>query len=178
VIYNFNVYRAVVDAQPETREMKRIQKPFKFLWLCWIKEIADTIRVRENVKQCDVNRTEWLDLLTDRVRKGRELITIPSNVGKEFEDHLQAPTRVYMRDRYNNSIARYQSAGMDHFAFAAMLDEVAHFIGFVGQIPPRPSDEYVRKVVGRRADKMKPRDTRRYTEDILERLTGFRKPRR
>jgi len=178
VIYKFNAYRVAVDAQPETREMKRLQRPFKFLWLCWIKEIADTIRVREHIKQCDVNRTEWLDLLADRVRKGQELITIPSDVGKEFEDHLQSPTRVYMRDKLNNTIARYQSAGEDHYAFAAMLDEVAHFIGFVGQLPPKPSDEYVRKVLGSRAKRMRPGDARRYTADVLERLTGFRKPRR
>ena len=175
VFYRFNPRRIVVDAQPETREVRRLAKVFKVLWLCWIKEISDTMRVREPLRSLDINRTEWLDLLFDRVRRGKGHFLIPRTVGKEFEDHLTVPTRVYVRDRKGNVLARYQSPGEDHYAFAATLDEVAHHIQFIGRQVLTVSEKQVEDAREERKRPLAKRDVKRYTEEVLEKLTGSRR---
>jgi hypothetical protein len=171
VMDQMSVQRCVIDAQPETREIKRLQVGRRSVWLGWTKELSDTLRVRESIKQVDCNRTEWLDTLFDRVRQGQRLLTIPCDAGKDLEDHLQVPVRVYVRDKMNNEIARYQSSEADHYAFAMMYDEVAHHLGFIGERPL----EATRKEVATEETRPRISDPKRYAEEVLAKLTGFRK---
>lgn len=178
VLERWHVTRACIDALPETREVRRLQVSMPKLWLCWIKEIADSLRVREPARSVDCNKTEWLDLLLDRVHRGHVSMTTPADLGKEWEDHLQVPARVYYKDHKGNVTARYHSANEDHYAMAAMMDEVAHQLLFTqGNLPVEVSDKQVDEARDKQGPRVGKVDVQRYADKVIEGLTGFRKVR-
>jgi hypothetical protein len=179
VVTRFNAVRVCVDAQPETREVRRLQQALKQVWLCWIKEISDSLRVKEPSRVVDCNKVEWLDLLLDRVRRGPDALTLPRDVDKELVDHLQVPARVYCRDRRGNVLARYRSTGEDHYAMAAMLSEVAHHLPLASRGRPVEVTDKQLEEAARDHERGSKRheDVQRYTDRVLEQLTGFRKVR-
>lgn len=132
IMRRHRVNAAVIDAQPERRSANEFANRFHgHVKMCFYgnniqgKKIHEANPFETNEPLITVDRTSWLDLSLGRFRDATPSIAIPGNVSEEYISHLQAPTRIYEKDKDGNPTGRYISAGEDHFAHARNYAEIA-----------------------------------------------------
>ncbi len=127
IIARFNPAIIVIDANPETREAKRLA--LRHMGRCFICYYGRDAREREiNLKQAELsvsaNRTSWLDATLSRYRSKTSVL--PMNTPVEFEQHLMNTIRVYkMAKDKTREKAEYKKRGADHYAHADNYAEIA-----------------------------------------------------
>jgi len=131
IMYTFRPNSVVIDANPERRKALEFAQKYGNVKLCFYgrgvtkKEI--TIHPAENYT-LTVDRTAWLDTSLGRFRNQK--IMLPVDIPYEYQQHLQALTRVYLLDSEENPVGKYQkSSDDDHFAHARNYSEIAFSVG-------------------------------------------------
>jgi len=129
VISLFNEYQChalVIDGEPERRiALQLLELLGSCAWMCDYSEglKGGDVKIDEVTGLVQVNRTNWLDIVTGRFMNGSG--QIPYDVSDEFCDHIQALVRCYKEDRWGQPVGRYVSNGPDHFAHSRVYSEVA-----------------------------------------------------
>ena len=129
VIALFNEYEChslVIDGEPERRiALQLLQLLGHCAWMCDYSEglKGGEVKIDEETGLVQVNRTNWLDIVTGRFMNGTG--KIPYDISMEFSDHIQALVRCYKDNRWGEPVGRYVSNGPDHFAHARVYSEVA-----------------------------------------------------
>lgn len=124
---DFNVLCGVVDANPETREAKKLcQKLMGAFWRCYY---ARGITSRELSKDEDdykvsVHRASWLDMSLRRHMN--KTCALPRDTPEEYKEHVKALVRILEKDKDGNPVARYvKGSKPDHYAHAVNYSEIA-----------------------------------------------------
>jgi len=125
---DFQINFCVIDANPERRKaLEFAQRFWGHVRLCFYGNnvTGKTITLKpEEEHTMTVDRTTWLDLSLGRVR--RKAISYPVDLSMEYKDHLQAPVRIYRKDKDENPIGLYVTGNeADHFAHARNYAELA-----------------------------------------------------
>ncbi len=136
---DFQIQACVIDADPYTMECRRFARRFPgFVWLSRFRRgvAGKEISVSDDddfapIATCD--RSNWFSVALGRFRKPRRII-LPRDVSAEYQAHIQAPIRTYVRvgtveekqkRQTNDLVAKYISTGADHFALARVYSEIA-----------------------------------------------------
>lgn len=128
LMHRYNVTFAVIDANPEKRKSLEFCNRFygRAKMAYYHKgNIGRTISVHSDIPSITVDRTVWLDVALGRFKN--KTISIPLDVGVEYEDHMQALARIYTKDAQGNIVGRYDKPDHieDHFAHARAYSEMA-----------------------------------------------------
>lgn len=126
----YQVMSCVIDAQPERRKAYEFACRFwGHVKLCYYargqsgKMISiDSDEVQHKIA---VDRTTWMDVVTNRFRTGE--IILPQ-ITQEYEDHLTNVVRRY-KTKDDNQEVEYVSMGDDHFAHVRLYNELALPLG-------------------------------------------------
>jgi len=126
----WQVLACVIDADPQIMEARRFARRFpSYVWLCRFrrgvtaKEITETDD-GDGAPILTVDRTNWFSAALGRFRQPRRIM-LPRDVSREYQDHIQAPVRTYVKDENGNPVATYISTGPDHFALSRVYSEIA-----------------------------------------------------
>lgn len=127
LMLRFYVSGCVIDAHPERRKALEFARRFYGnVKVCiYARGInGKTIKVHEDDDHIVlVDRTYWLDQSLGRFHK--QEIVIPANTDLEYKEHLKAVVKIYEKDAQGNPIAKYISAGDDHYAHSRNYAEIA-----------------------------------------------------
>ena len=131
-MYTYNVFYAVVDAEPEVRKATEFaQRFYGKVKVCYYVEGLRNKAINEHHDSAaiSVSRTSWLDMSLGRIITGRAML--PKDLSMEFKDHIKALVRVYVKDKSGNPIGRYvkDENTPDHFAHAFNYCEIALPLG-------------------------------------------------
>lgn len=129
LMFQFGVYFAVVDSQPEKR--KAIEFANRFPGRVKLCRYPVGVNGRNITQAQDeeaiicVDRTSWLDLSLGRFKNGS--IVLPIDVSRDYKQHIVAQVRVPKKDRQGNPVASYQTPknSPDHFGHARNYAEIA-----------------------------------------------------
>ena len=130
----YQIRYGVIDAAPETRKaLEFCQRHWGHTKMCYYGRGVSGKQIHEHDEKehsITVNRTSWLDMSLSRFRAGT--ITLPKDVGLEYQNHLKAPVRVYKKDADGNITAKYEKADNDHdhHAHARNYAEIALTFSF------------------------------------------------
>lgn len=123
----YNVIMCVIDAQPERRSalqfcMRHVGRAYMCFYAVGIR--GKLIHKSEEPEpSLSVDRTSWMDMSLGRFRhKG---IILPSNIDREYREHIKVPVRMYRFDKDGQEEAYYVSDTDDHFAHARTYNEIA-----------------------------------------------------
>lgn len=132
----YKVSACVIDALPETRAARAFQRtlPRRRVWLAYFHGGQDKGGQwhdwkEEGGKGADpwagtvtIDRTRAFDALLASMLAGEGAWTLPAHARdvRDYYAHLKAPLRVLERRRQGPDVARYVSAGPDHFALAEL----------------------------------------------------------
>jgi hypothetical protein len=125
LMHQWQVFLAVVDAQPERRLAYEFACQFQgHVKLCFY---TNNITGRMiNIKESDevsVDKTSWLDVALNRFHNGS--ISIPKDMELEYGEHQRGLVRRYRKNNSGNTVGHYQKVGADHFADARCYSEIA-----------------------------------------------------
>ena len=128
LMLRYAVAFAVIDANPETRKsLEFAQRFYGRVRMCYYGNGVSGKNIHlkpEEEHTMTVDRTSWLDLALGRIR--RKAISYPVDLSMEYKDHLQAPVRIYKRDKDGNPVGVYVTGNeQDHFAHARNYAEMA-----------------------------------------------------
>jgi len=128
LMLEYSVTKCVIDANPERRKaLEFAQRFWGHVRMCFYGNSVSgkTIIVKpEEEHSITVDRTTWLDLSLGRVR--RKAISLPVDTSLEYKSHLQAPVRLYKKDKDGNPVGSYVAGNKaDHFAHARNYAEMA-----------------------------------------------------
>jgi hypothetical protein len=131
LLSKFNINFLAIDAQPETKLVSGFARQhFGRSAICYYTEShINPIATRPAPPDVHltVNRTLFMDFVQERYRQ--QTVTVPYNVGDEFVTHMQAPTRIYGKDRAGNAVGRYDSCEKpDHYYHSLVYLEVALYL--------------------------------------------------
>ena len=132
----------VIDANPERRKsFEFAQKYWGAVSMCFYgnssngKQITKT-KDRDGTElelAVTVDRTSWLDLTLGRFKNQK--ITIPTDLPRDFSDHISALVRRYKENRSGISVGTYENYGPDHYAHALTYAEIAlNMLGGIGSV--------------------------------------------
>lgn len=127
----WQILACVIDADPQIMEARRFARRFPgYVWLCRFRRgvTAKEISEVENDNYAPIihtDRTNWFSAALGRFREPRR-ITLPRDVSHEYQQHLKAPIRTYVKNPDDgNPIAKFISTEPDHFALARVYNEIA-----------------------------------------------------
>lgn len=136
---DYKTHAGVLDSQPATRLVKSFACKYPgLIYLCHYLNSANSRELSYDKKQftVQIHRTSWMDLMFSRFKSGS--IPVPSDMPPDFKKHLQEPTRVFLRDKFNNPIGQYTGTNSkkatlgafvntnpDHYVHACTYAEVA-----------------------------------------------------
>lgn len=123
----YRVKNCVIDANPETREVRRFQATQRkgTVWLCYYSMGHQGMKTEEPLKwndedgRVDADRTRMMDETVSRFME--QANTLPANARSlpNYYDQLKAPVRLTMeRGQTGIEVARYVETGADHFFHA------------------------------------------------------------
>lgn len=124
----YNVTFAVVDAMPETQLVTQwCNEWYGRARICRYNHYAtarSAFAGKDDV-QVSVNRTSWLDCSIGRFRN--KSILLPSNLPKDYCEHIKALIRKPEKDANGNLVYKYvnQDDKADHYAHARNYAEIA-----------------------------------------------------
>lgn len=131
LMIDYQVRFAVIDCAPEGRKAREFARRFYgFVRLCRFTSNAATKELKESEEEdltVLADRTSWLDLALGRYKRGKDGITLPQDINAEYREQIKAPSRVPLKDRDGNPIARYITSDsvQDHYAFSRVYAEIA-----------------------------------------------------
>lgn len=139
IMTRFNVGVCVMDALPETRKARELQKkkPRLAFWLAYFTNFTQGAKTERashyNAKELevDIDRTRAMDdtlaLFHNATLHDENGWPLPGNTLPEtapgipdYYTQMKAPTRIMTEDSKGNRIPAYISAGKDHYAFAEL----------------------------------------------------------
>lgn len=127
LVRQFGVQFTIVDRHPETRSAFKFAQRFWGRVLLCVYGRGITGRQlsshNDDEKMITVDRTSWLDLALGRFYNST--IYLPTNVPKEYRDHIGNLVRHYETDPQGNPIYRYINIGPDHYGHARNYSELA-----------------------------------------------------
>lgn len=100
ILKEYNVKVGVIDANPETREARKISEKFKLMFLCYFGNVKNN-NLNVESKTITVQRTPAIDAVKEAVLT--KTIIYPKNIlnEKEFLAHMQASVRVFNPEKMN-----------------------------------------------------------------------------
>jgi hypothetical protein len=129
----WQVLHCCIDFQPETELAKAFARRMgtKVVSLVQYREgvTGDEIKVAEDEDGVKILTVDWVNMMDrslGRLHKGKEKCLLPQDISGLFKEHVMAPSRTYILDKYNRPKATYQANKPDHQAHAFLLSEVAH----------------------------------------------------
>ena len=131
LIRQFRPVSVVIDALPETREVRGLQADFRpgLIWVCYYKEAEkgeSSVRVNEEESTIQADRTRTLDETVSRFIEGSNALPHDIEAVADYEEQVCAPKRVMDKSkRDNQEVARYVSASTDHYAHAENYATIA-----------------------------------------------------
>jgi hypothetical protein len=125
---HFKVSACVVDANPERRAATTFARmvPGRVRLCIYGRGVSGRlINANENEDHMiTVDRTSWLDVSLPRFRNHK--ILLPIDLPLEYREQVQAPARIYEKDKDGNAVARYVTGNKDdHHAHARNYAEIA-----------------------------------------------------
>ena len=133
----FMINYLVIDAQPETKLVTGFARDHRgHSAVCYYSESNHNPIASRPVTpdvHLTVNRTLWMDMVQERIRKIR--VTLPYNIGPEYVEQMQVPVRIYGKDRSGNAVGRYDNCEKaDHYYHAMTYTEIALFLALNAQV--------------------------------------------
>lgn len=129
----WQVLHCCVDFQPETELAKQFARRMgtKNVSLVQYREgvTGDEIKKLEDETGVVTLTVDWVNMMDrslGRMHKGKSKMLLPQDIGGIFREHVQAPSRTYILDKYGRPKAIYLNKKPDHQAHALLLSEVAH----------------------------------------------------
>jgi hypothetical protein len=125
----YQVNFCVIDANPERRKALEFARRFWGMVKLCLYNVGISSRVitvkDEESHLVGVDRTAWMDLALARYRTGR--VALPLDTSLEYKNQIQAPVRIYKKDKHGNPVGMYVKKGSseDHFAHARTYAELA-----------------------------------------------------
>jgi len=127
VMRDFGVHFAIVDRHPETRAAYQFALRFWGRVLLCVYGRGITGRQlsshNDSEKMITVDRTSWIDLSLGRFYN--QTLQLPTNIPKEYREHIGHLVRHYEQDSQGNPVYRYVNIGPDHYAHARNYSEIA-----------------------------------------------------
>lgn len=127
----WQILACVQDADPGTMEARRFARRYPgFVWLCRYRngQTAKEITLSEEeggAPIATVDRANWLSASLGRFKTPTPRIALPTDIPKEYRDHMQALTSTYVRDDLGNPVLDFIKTEADHYAHARTYSEIA-----------------------------------------------------
>jgi phage terminase large subunit GpA-like protein len=124
---DYQILMCVIDANPERRKAYEFaMRFFGHVKLCFYARGIGNKHIHVNKELgsqfVNVDRTSWMDLSLGRFHNGK--IMLPTNITKEYRNHIKNPVRIYEKDNDGNPIGKYLGE-TDHLAHARTYNEIA-----------------------------------------------------
>lgn len=124
LIQRYQVRGYVIDAMPETHQVRELVRAYPQGAMCYYRGPASTPAIDVAGSVIRVPRTESLDAMYLRWRLGK--VAAPEDVPAEFIEQLTTPVRIIRIGRDAQPYAEYlDSGGPDHYAHAMNYCELA-----------------------------------------------------
>lgn len=131
MMLQYRIAMCVIDALPETRKAFEFSQRFwGFVKMCYYAQGVQGRMLLEGKWDngepiINVNRTSWMDAALGRVKAQR--IVFPIDLPHEYVEHLQVPSRIWVRNKDGNPVATWKTPDgkADHHAHARTYAEVA-----------------------------------------------------
>ncbi len=129
----WQVLHCCIDFQPETESAKAFARRMgtKQVSLVQYREgvVGDEIKKVEDETGVVTLTIDWVNMMDrslGRMHKGKEKMLLPQDISGIFREHVMAPSRTYILDKYGRPKLMYLANRPDHQAHALLLSEVAH----------------------------------------------------
>ncbi|MDK1104149.1 MAG: phage terminase large subunit family protein, partial [Actinomycetota bacterium] len=130
LMIHYQVYCAVIDAQPERHEARKFVDRWDGLaYMCFYTEHGPLLcRYDEETGTVNANRTEALRSALNRFTS--RTVRLPKGLTPEYAQHICCPVLVYRTGPKGNVIGEYLTPGEapDHLAHCAAYNELANEI--------------------------------------------------
>jgi len=146
LIKRYRVRCCVIDAQPETRLVKKFQADAECdVWLCRFKKgegEASTMIRHDEEKELSIDRTYILDQATAQIRDRTNILPANSDTALDgfYKKSMLANKRILRFDDRGNARYVWTKELNDHQRFADVYDLIA-FLVFGGPAEAAPPDE-------------------------------------
>jgi hypothetical protein len=143
LVKRFNVKAYVIDAMPETHQVRAFLRVHRQGFLCWYRHGGGAGAVDPEAKTIRISRTESLDAMFLRWRLGK--VTAPRDLPAEFTEQMTSPVRIVRESKHGDPVAVYlDAAGADHYAHAMNYCEMA-----LPLVPRKPRFEVIAPAMGK-----------------------------
>jgi len=128
IMRQWQVFMAVVDAQPERRLAYEFAcQFFGHVKLCFytnnLSNRMINIKDGEDAHQVSVDKTSWIDTALNRFHN--RTISLPPDIPNEYCYHQKGLVRRYKKNAAGHTVGYYQKVGPDHYADARCYNEIA-----------------------------------------------------
>lgn len=126
IIHQYNPMHICIDAAPERRLAEAFTRRYygRAFTVNYVEGIDGKELISTAPNKLNVNRTTWIDQYLGRFMSN--LIEIPMNIDEEFKIHIKSLKKMYEKDRFDETIARYvKSEGRTDYAHSGVYAEIA-----------------------------------------------------